>query len=156
MPAYLIAEVDVTDPAAYDEYRKIVPATIAKYGGKYLVRGGKVDAKEGGWQPDAPGGAGIRLDGTGEEVVPLARIRPGARDPHEGGAFEGRAGGGRRLDPADHGAGEARAGIAGGLRAVVVRPGVHDQAAPDHARGPCRHRHHVQFRRARPCRWRPP
>jgi uncharacterized protein (DUF1330 family) len=51
MAAYLIAEVDVTDPAAYDEYRKIVPATIAKYGGKYLVRGGKVDAKEGGWQP---------------------------------------------------------------------------------------------------------
>ncbi len=51
MSAYLIAEVDVTDPAAYEEYRKIVPATIAKYGGKYLVRGGAVDAKEGGWQP---------------------------------------------------------------------------------------------------------
>jgi len=51
MAAYLIAEVDVTDPAAYDEYRKIVPATIAKNGGKYLVRGGAVDAKEGGWQP---------------------------------------------------------------------------------------------------------
>jgi uncharacterized protein (DUF1330 family) len=51
MAAYLIAEVDVTNPAAYEEYRKIVPATIAKYGGKYLVRGGKVDAKEGGWQP---------------------------------------------------------------------------------------------------------
>ena len=51
MSAYLIAEVDVTDPAAYEEYRKIVPATIAKYGGKYLVRGGAVDAKEGGWLP---------------------------------------------------------------------------------------------------------
>jgi len=51
MAAYLIAEVDVTDPAAYEEYRKIVPATIARYGGKYLVRGGKVDSKEGGWQP---------------------------------------------------------------------------------------------------------
>lgn len=51
MPAYLIAEVDVTDPAAYEEYRKQVPPIIAKYGGRYLVRGGKVESKEGGWTP---------------------------------------------------------------------------------------------------------
>jgi uncharacterized protein (DUF1330 family) len=51
MPAYLIAEVDVTDPAAYEDYRKQVPPIIAKYGGKYLVRGGKVESKEGGWTP---------------------------------------------------------------------------------------------------------
>ena len=51
MSAYVIAEVDITDPALYEEYRRLVPATIAKYGGKYLVRGGAVDVKEGGWQP---------------------------------------------------------------------------------------------------------
>lgn len=51
MPAYLIAEVDVTDPAAYEAYRKQVPPLIAKYGGRYLVRGGKVESKEGGWTP---------------------------------------------------------------------------------------------------------
>jgi len=51
MPAYLIAEVQVTDPAAYEDYRKQVPAIIAKYGGRYLVRGGKVETKEGGWAP---------------------------------------------------------------------------------------------------------
>jgi uncharacterized protein (DUF1330 family) len=51
VPAYLIAEVDVTDPAAYEEYRKQVPPIIAKYGGRYLVRGGKVESKEGGWTP---------------------------------------------------------------------------------------------------------
>jgi len=51
MPAYLIAEVQVTDPAAYEDYRKQVPAIIAKYGGRYLVRGGKVESKEGGWAP---------------------------------------------------------------------------------------------------------
>ena len=51
MSAYVVAEVEVTDPAVYEEYRKLVPATIAKYGGKYLVRGGAVDVKEGGWQP---------------------------------------------------------------------------------------------------------
>lgn len=52
MAGYVIAEVEVTDPAAYEEYRKLVPATIAKYGGKYLVRGGAVESKEGGWQPN--------------------------------------------------------------------------------------------------------
>jgi uncharacterized protein (DUF1330 family) len=51
MSAYVVAEVQVTDPAVYEEYRKLVPATIAKYGGKYLVRGGAVETKEGTWQP---------------------------------------------------------------------------------------------------------
>jgi uncharacterized protein (DUF1330 family) len=49
--AYLIAEVEITDPKAYEEYRKIVPGTIAQYGGRYLVRGGSVETKEGGWTP---------------------------------------------------------------------------------------------------------
>lgn len=51
MPAYVVAEVEVTDPAAYDEYRKLVAPTIAKFGGRFLVRGGKVESKEGGWRP---------------------------------------------------------------------------------------------------------
>jgi uncharacterized protein (DUF1330 family) len=51
MAAYLIAEVEITDPKAYEEYRKIVPGTIARYGGRYLVRGGSVETKEGGWTP---------------------------------------------------------------------------------------------------------
>ena len=51
MAAYLIAEVEITDPKAYEEYRKIVPGTIAQYGGRYLVRGGAVETKEGGWTP---------------------------------------------------------------------------------------------------------
>jgi uncharacterized protein (DUF1330 family) len=51
MAAYVIAEVEVTDPVAYEEYRKLVPPTLAKYGGKFLVRGGAVESKEGGWEP---------------------------------------------------------------------------------------------------------
>ncbi|MEO8718876.1 MAG: DUF1330 domain-containing protein [Burkholderiales bacterium] len=51
MAGYVIAEVEVTDPATYEEYRKLVPATVARYGGKFLVRGGAVESKEGGWQP---------------------------------------------------------------------------------------------------------
>jgi len=51
MAAYVIAELDITDPAAYEEYRQRVPAVIAKYGGKYIVRGGAVESLEGGWSP---------------------------------------------------------------------------------------------------------
>jgi len=51
MAAYVIAEVDVQDGALFEEYRKLVPATIAQYGGKYIVRGGATETKEGGWTP---------------------------------------------------------------------------------------------------------
>ena len=51
MAGYVIAEVDVHDTALFEEYRKLVPPTIAQYGGKYLVRGGATDSKEGGWNP---------------------------------------------------------------------------------------------------------
>lgn len=51
MSAYVIVEVNVTDPQRFQEYAKGVPATIAAYGGKYLVRGGTMESKEGGWAP---------------------------------------------------------------------------------------------------------
>jgi uncharacterized protein (DUF1330 family) len=51
MAGYVIADVDVHDTALFEEYRKLVPPTIAQYGGKYLVRGGASESKEGGWQP---------------------------------------------------------------------------------------------------------
>ena len=47
MNAYVIGEIEVTDPAVYDEYRKQVLATITKYGGRFLVRGSKYEALEG-------------------------------------------------------------------------------------------------------------
>ena len=51
MPAYVIADVTVTDPPAMEEYRKQVPATLAKYGGRFLVRGGAHQTVEGDWKP---------------------------------------------------------------------------------------------------------
>jgi uncharacterized protein (DUF1330 family) len=51
MSAYVIGEIDVVDPVTYEEYRKQVLAVVTKYGGKFLVRGGKIDPKEGGWTP---------------------------------------------------------------------------------------------------------
>lgn len=52
MSAYLLVDCEVTDPARYDEYKKIAPAAIAKYGGRYLVRGGATTLLEGDWQPE--------------------------------------------------------------------------------------------------------
>jgi uncharacterized protein (DUF1330 family) len=51
MPAYLIADVEVTDPVQYEEYKKLAPPAIAKYGGRYLVRGGAHETMEGTWAP---------------------------------------------------------------------------------------------------------
>jgi len=47
MNAYVIGEIEVTDSAVYDDYRKQVLATITKYGGRFLVRGSKAEALEG-------------------------------------------------------------------------------------------------------------
>lgn len=47
MKAYIIAEIDVTDPAGFEDYRSAVAPMIAAYGGRYLVRGGAVTSLEG-------------------------------------------------------------------------------------------------------------
>ncbi len=51
MAAYVIADIEVTDTAVYDEYRRQVLATVTKYGGRFVVRGGKMDVLEGDWAP---------------------------------------------------------------------------------------------------------
>jgi len=51
MAAYVIADLEVTDPARFAEYRQRVPATLAAYGGRFLVRGGEHDVAEGSWRP---------------------------------------------------------------------------------------------------------
>ena len=51
MAAYLIADIEITDPQAYEGYRKDVAATIEAYGGRYLTRGAAVDVLEGDWSP---------------------------------------------------------------------------------------------------------
>ena len=52
MPAYVIADVEVTNPELFEEYRKLVPATIEAYGGRYIVRGGESEVVEGDWTPN--------------------------------------------------------------------------------------------------------
>lgn len=47
MPAYIIARVEVTDWNRYREYTKATPAAIARYNGKFIVRGGDIVTLEG-------------------------------------------------------------------------------------------------------------
>ena len=47
MPAYWIAHVTVTDPARYTGYQALAPKAFAKFGGKFLARGGASDSPEG-------------------------------------------------------------------------------------------------------------
>ncbi len=51
MPAYVILDIEVTDPDAYEAYRTRSGATVEQYGGRYLVRGGDPETVEGDWSP---------------------------------------------------------------------------------------------------------
>ena len=44
MPVYVVVDITIHDPETYDEYRTLAPPSIAKYGGRYLVRGGSTKA----------------------------------------------------------------------------------------------------------------
>ncbi len=47
MPAYMIAQVNITDPEAFKKYQARVPETLKPYGGTYIVRGGETTVLEG-------------------------------------------------------------------------------------------------------------
>ncbi len=49
--AYVIAQATVTDPGQYEGYKALAGAAVAKYGGKYIVRGGATHLLEGDWAP---------------------------------------------------------------------------------------------------------
>ena len=51
MAAYVIVEIEVTEPVGYAEYRELAPPIVAAYGGRYLARGGDVTVLEGDWRP---------------------------------------------------------------------------------------------------------
>lgn len=51
MTAYVIVEIEVTDPEKYEDYKKLAFSSVTEHGGKYIVRGGSSDTFEGGWSP---------------------------------------------------------------------------------------------------------
>jgi uncharacterized protein (DUF1330 family) len=50
--AYIIADVLVKDPVEYENYKRQTPSSIARYGGRFVVRGGRAESLEGDWQPN--------------------------------------------------------------------------------------------------------
>ena len=52
MSAYVVVDLKVLDPARYEAYKKMVPASLEAFGGRFLVRGGKVENLEGDWSPE--------------------------------------------------------------------------------------------------------
>ncbi len=52
MPVYLIGDVAVKDPAAYEQYRNRIGDLIARHGGEYVVRGGDIEVIAGDWRPN--------------------------------------------------------------------------------------------------------
>ncbi len=51
MVAYVINDMEVTDPELLEEYKQLSPPTVAQYGGRFLARGGRVETIEGAWSP---------------------------------------------------------------------------------------------------------
>lgn len=51
MPAYIVVEVEVNDPVRYEDYKKMVPPSLKRFGGRFLVRGGALETLEGDWAP---------------------------------------------------------------------------------------------------------
>jgi uncharacterized protein (DUF1330 family) len=84
MAAYIYADVEVTDPTAYETYRQQVPGLIAAHGGRYLVRGGAVEVLEGDRVPrrqvilEFPDMAHLKAFYTSPQYKTLIAIRQGA------------------------------------------------------------------------------
>ena len=51
MAAYIVVEIQITDPVKYQEYAKLAGKTVQEFGGEYLVRSTEAETLEGGWKP---------------------------------------------------------------------------------------------------------
>ena len=51
MKAYVIVDVKIHNHSRYDDYKKLTPASLAPFDGKFVVRGGKTETLEGDWEP---------------------------------------------------------------------------------------------------------
>jgi uncharacterized protein (DUF1330 family) len=81
MSAYLIVNLDVHDPEAYEEYKTGAAALVTRHGGEYLVRGGDFDVLEGDWTPTRlviltfPTRSALDAFFTDPDYAPLKAIR---------------------------------------------------------------------------------
>lgn len=86
MAAYVIVDAEVTDPAKYEDYKKLSPGAVAKHGGRFLARGGQTAVLEGDWRPNRvvviefPSLEQARAFYTSVEYTAARRARAGAAD----------------------------------------------------------------------------
>jgi len=88
MAAYLIADTQITDHRTYDEYKRQVAPTIAKFGGRFLVRGGSHEVLEGTLQVhrlvviEFPSMQALKSWYSSPEYAPLLAMRQPAATDH--------------------------------------------------------------------------
>lgn len=51
MKAYIIVDVNITDPVRYEDYKKLTPASLQPFEGRFVIRGGATETLEGDWKP---------------------------------------------------------------------------------------------------------
>jgi uncharacterized protein (DUF1330 family) len=51
MAAYVIVDISIHDHTMYEEYKKLTPAAVAAFDGKFVIRGGETIVMEGSWDP---------------------------------------------------------------------------------------------------------
>ena len=84
MPAYFVVQSTISDEAQYQTYREAVVPLIMKHGGKFIVRGAKVEALEGRHDGrrmvifEFPSMAAIHTFWNSPEYLPVKKIRRGA------------------------------------------------------------------------------
>jgi len=86
MAGYIVLDVVVRDPVAYERYKQLAGATVTAYGGRYLVRGGVAETLEGSWRPsrlvvlEFPSATQARAWWTSPEYEPAKAIRQSCAD----------------------------------------------------------------------------
>ena len=86
MSAYVVVNITVHDPEPYAQYRAMAPPTIAKYGGRYIARGGATNVMEGDWDPkrlvilEFPDVAAAKAWWDSPEYAPAKELRQSCAD----------------------------------------------------------------------------
>ena len=88
MAGYIVADIEITDPEEYQRYARQTPATVEKYGGRFIVRGGQPETLEGDRNPkriviiEFPSVEQARAWYDSPEYSAIKGIRQGAANSH--------------------------------------------------------------------------
>ena len=81
MPTYVVGDIHITDPAAFQTHVPRALATIARFGGRVIAGGGRIDLLEDGPMPERNLHYRISERGRGARVVSVRRISGGVENP---------------------------------------------------------------------------